>query len=160
MAITKFRKRICNLIADNRKNHGVSYIAGGVALNYIINCSDKIQHLGFLAWAACGKDPGFSPLMIINEAARSSHYSQQEYDMLEFENNQSDNLSMLLKKWKVILNEAKKIIFQLPVEQIGKCVMNRNSTLFNLGGDFNITQSKLSFHDGSLQGSYPVILSE
>lgn len=269
MAITEFQRKVCNLIAENRKKHGVSYVAGGVALNYIINaprisqdidifndstkavqegfeldksilsnhnynldlirerstfieasisdddnavlmqwtcdssfrffplvedeelglmlhpfdlatnkvlalvgrleirdwidiinCSDRIQHLGLLAWAACGKDPGFSPLMIINEAARSSHYSQQEYDMLEFENNKSDDLSMLLKKWKIILVEAKNIITQLPVEQIGKCIMNRNSDLYKVGDDFKIIQDTLSFHDGSLQGSYPSILND
>jgi hypothetical protein len=32
--------------------------------------------LGALAWVASGKDPGFTPELIINEAKRESRYSQ------------------------------------------------------------------------------------
>ncbi len=31
----------------------------------VINCHDRIQPLGYLAWAACGKDPGFSPASVL-----------------------------------------------------------------------------------------------
>jgi hypothetical protein len=31
----------------------------------LIHASERIQPLGYLAWAACGKDPGFSPLGIV-----------------------------------------------------------------------------------------------
>jgi hypothetical protein len=34
--------------------------------------------LGYLAWAACGKDPGFSPTAIVELAARSARYSEAE----------------------------------------------------------------------------------
>jgi len=33
-----------------------------------IHCSNKLQHLGYLAWTACGKDPAYSPALIISEA--------------------------------------------------------------------------------------------
>jgi len=33
---------------------------------------ERIQRLGYLAWAASGKDPGFSPAAILDQAGRSS----------------------------------------------------------------------------------------
>ena len=40
-----------------------------------IHCGEHLQPLGYLAWAASGKDPGFGPAAILERAARSSHYS-------------------------------------------------------------------------------------
>ncbi len=36
----------------------------------VILSSERRQPLGYLAWAACGKDPGFSPAAILEQAAR------------------------------------------------------------------------------------------
>jgi len=41
----------------------------------LIHASDRLQPLGYLAWAACGKDPGFSPAGILEQAAPSTSYS-------------------------------------------------------------------------------------
>ena len=44
----------------------------------ILTCDREVQPLGCLAWAACGKDPGFSPSAILALAARSARYSEAE----------------------------------------------------------------------------------
>lgn len=36
MAVTDFQRSICRLIADHRKQSGISYVAGGVALNLLL----------------------------------------------------------------------------------------------------------------------------
>jgi len=36
MAITEFQRDICKLVAEKRKAQGVSYVAGDVALNQLI----------------------------------------------------------------------------------------------------------------------------
>jgi hypothetical protein len=46
---------------------------------------ERIQHLGYLAWAACGKDPGFSPTSLLAHAARTTRYSADEVAALEFD---------------------------------------------------------------------------
>jgi hypothetical protein len=48
-------------------------------------CSDRLQHLGYLAWAATGKDPGYSPAFLLAEARRSTRYSAAEVAALAFE---------------------------------------------------------------------------
>jgi hypothetical protein len=38
----------------------------------VIECDQRLQPLGYLAWAACGKDPGFSPAAILEHASRTA----------------------------------------------------------------------------------------
>jgi hypothetical protein len=51
----------------------------------MITCHERIQPLGYLAWAACGKDPGFSPLTIVEQAGRSGRYTTAELEGLSFD---------------------------------------------------------------------------
>ena len=39
MAVTEFQRSICRLIADHRKRSGVSYVAGGVVLNLLLEAT-------------------------------------------------------------------------------------------------------------------------
>src|SRR5260370_37688965 len=50
----------------------------------VIACHQRIQRLGYLAWAASGKDPGFSPAAILEQAGRSARYSAVEIGELSF----------------------------------------------------------------------------
>ena len=56
----------------------------------VIHCAERIQPLGYLAWAACGKDLGFSPASILEHAARSARYSSTELSGLAFEGEAPD----------------------------------------------------------------------
>jgi hypothetical protein len=125
----------------------------------MLSSHDKIQHLGLLAWAACGKDPGFTPMLILEEAAKSGHYSNAEVSSLIFESH-TPNSSDLSIKWKVALNEARHIIDALPSNEVGKCVLNSNFEL--LTGNYDeimrtIENGSYSFHAGSIYGAFPTI---
>jgi hypothetical protein len=48
-----------------------------------LTCDRQLQPLGYLAWAASGKDPGFGPAAILERAARA-HYSRAELAGLDF----------------------------------------------------------------------------
>ncbi len=51
----------------------------------VLACHEHLQPLGYLAWAACGKDPGFTPQGILSEAARASRYTDEELSSLAFD---------------------------------------------------------------------------
>ena len=55
----------------------------------VMGCEERIQPLGYLAWAACGKDPGFSPGSILEHAARG-HYCSAEVLQLSFTGDSPD----------------------------------------------------------------------
>ena len=42
MALTDFQRAICRLVAEQRKEFGVSYVAGGVALNLLLD-SERVS---------------------------------------------------------------------------------------------------------------------
>ena len=50
-----------------------------------INAGRRLQPLGYLLWAAWGKDPGYSPGSLLAHARRTTHYSAVEVAQLQFE---------------------------------------------------------------------------
>jgi len=125
-----------------------------------IACHDKLQPLGYLAWAACGKDPGFSPLAILEQAGRSARYSADEVRALAFEGPPPDP-AKLSQQFHAALADARAIIGELPAAEAGKCVLDSTGRLFR--GDPQaartaISKGELRFHAGSIRGALPVLV--
>jgi len=124
-----------------------------------IECDTKVQPLGYLAWAACGKDPGFSPALILNLAARA-HYSAEEVRALAFSGRAPDAAD-LSRRFRAMLERANQAIVELPVEELGKCVLSDAGTLFM--GDAQalrraLAEGRLHFHSGSIRGALPSLV--
>jgi len=122
-----------------------------------IECSERLQPLGYLAWAACGKDPGFSPPALLEHAARTTHYSSEEVATLAFASPPPD-AGDLSRRWRVQLDTARATIAALPHTEAGKCVLDRAGVLFRgpvevLGGA--LARGDLRFHSGSIRGAFP-----
>lgn len=127
----------------------------------VIRSHERIQPLGYLAWAACGKDLGYSPSFILEQAARTTHYSRVELEQLDFEGSPPD-IQHLSQRWRRALSEAREICALLPPDQVGKCVLDREGRLF--GGDpprlgSALTGRTLQFHAGSIGGALPHLVT-
>lgn len=123
----------------------------------LMACHDRIQPLGFLCWAACGKDPGTNPSLIVSEAGRSGRYTQVEVDGLSFEGRAPDAAELSVR-WKTMLAEARSIVAALPTEEVGTCVLDAEGKLFR--GDRErlagaLAGGRLGFHRGTIRGSVP-----
>jgi hypothetical protein len=126
----------------------------------VIHCAERLQPLGYLAWAASGKDPGFGPAAILEHAGRSSRYSADEVAALAFAGATPD-AGELSRRWRAMLNAARAIVSELPVSETGTCVLTRNGELFT--GDADnlkraLTNGDLLFHTGRLRGAFPQIV--
>jgi hypothetical protein len=126
-----------------------------------IQCGERLQPLGYLAWAASGKDPGFGPAAILEHASRSSHYSAAEVAALAFEGPAPDAAD-LSSRWHALLAAARRIVAVLPVEAIGTCVLSRRGELFI--GDAGqaveaLARDELLFHSGRIKGALPQLIS-
>lgn len=124
-----------------------------------IGCSERIQHLGYLAWAACGKDPGYGPSSILEAAARSSHYSRAEVEQLAFDGPPPDAAD-LSRRWHLYLREARDLVAKLPPEQAGSAVVDAGGRLYR--GDRGSLERDLAgggvrFHPGTIRGALPVV---
>ncbi len=125
----------------------------------LITCHERVQPLGYLAWAACGKDPGFSPLTILEQAGRSGRYATVELEGLSFDG-PPPSLEDLLGKWHLMLAEAREMAAVLPAGRAGMCVLQRQGDLYR--GDLaqlrqDLAGGNLIFHAGSIRGAYPQI---
>src|SRR5260370_29294323 len=118
----------------------------------VINCHDRIQRLGYVAWAASGKDPGFSPAAILEQAGRSARYSQPEIDALSFTGSAPD-ATELSQRWHAMLDEAHELVAALPPDEIGKCVLDEDGNLCSASIKQlreALTKREVYFHQGRL----------
>ena len=125
----------------------------------VINCHRAIQSLGYLAWAASGKDPGLSPSAILNQAGRSARYSSQEIALLSFDGAAPD-ATALSRDWHAMLDEAREIISALPATQVGKCVIDNEGYLYRgpiVKVQQKIERGNVRFHEGRIHGSLPLL---
>jgi len=125
-----------------------------------VECSERLQPLGYLAWAACGKDAGFSPAAILAHAARTTHYTAQELAQLGFAGAAPDHPD-LKRRWRSSLADAGQIVDLLPAEQVGKCVVGADGGLFT--GNLELlrdalAQGLVSFHAGHIGGALPQLV--
>jgi hypothetical protein len=127
----------------------------------VISCHDHVQPLGYLAWSACGKDPGYNPAMILAEARRSGRYTQAEAASLAFDGPVPD-VPELSRRWHAMLREAEQVIDLLPVDHVGECVLGSNGSLYT-GGLVDLERTLdaegLSFHEGRIRGALPSIVT-
>jgi hypothetical protein len=89
----------------------------------VVACHERLQPLGYLAWAACGKDPGFTPQGILEQARRSSRYSADEISALAFDG-PPPAVSDLSRRWHLALTDADGIVDQLPALHVGEAVIS------------------------------------
>jgi hypothetical protein len=121
----------------------------------VIECDARIQSLGYLAWAACGKDPGFSPAAILEHAARSARYTGEEVSSLAFEGEAPDP-GELSRRWHRLLDDAHRIVSTLPAQEVGKCVLEVDGGLCRSTVDelpAALARGEVRFHPGSLRGA-------
>lgn len=124
----------------------------------MVGCHDAIQPLGYLVWAACGKDPGFTPEFMVEAAARQ-HYPQTEIDLLAFAG-PPPSAARLGTAWKIAVAQARKVVGLLPPENVGHCVMDTDGNLYS--GDAEhlaivMSEGKLLFHSGTIGGVWPML---
>jgi hypothetical protein len=122
----------------------------------IVKCHDDVQPLGYLAWAAAGKDPGFSPLRIVEECARI-RYVQTEIDSLDFDG-PVPRAADISARWHAAIAAAREIVRALPADEAGKCVLDDEGRLENAPPDTlpeDLGAGRVVFHEGRIRGAFP-----
>ncbi len=125
----------------------------------VIACDARLQPLGYLAWAACGKDPGFTPPGLLGHARRTARYSSVEIAALAFEGPPPE-ASALGQRWQQILAEADAVSALLPADHLGEAVLDDSGDLLRSGREFlrqRLTERKVRFHAGRIGGAVPTL---
>ncbi|MEI7435801.1 MAG: nucleotidyl transferase AbiEii/AbiGii toxin family protein [bacterium] len=110
--------------------------------------------LGALAWAACGKDPGFTPEFLLDQAGRHTAYTQADLDRLQLRI--PLDLKVMKRNWLTALDEARILVTSLPPDDIGSLYLRQHQIPVNpdpTAADF----PALIRHRGSIRGAWPTI---
>lgn len=125
----------------------------------LVESCERLQPLGYLAWAATAKDPGFNPKSIVEQAARTAHYSQAEVDALAFEG-APPALDDLSRRWSRQIESARALLPLLPPAELGKLVLAGDAAAFRGGADelrAALAARSVRFHAGRLRGAWPEV---
>lgn len=111
--------------------------------------------LGAMTWAACGKDPGFTPEFLLDHAGRHTAYTQADLDRLRLRI--PIDLRTLKQEWLLALEEARGWVAALPPDELGCLYIDRNQkpvTPEPSHADFRT----FIRHEGCIRGAWPLVL--
>ena len=126
----------------------------------MLHCHRHLQPFAYLVRAACGKDPGYHPRSLLEIASRHP-YRQAEVDTLDFGEHHPDARA-LGQEWHHALREAAAVGRELPADKIGACVVTKDASLYRSNVESlvrDLREEALRFHEGSMGGSWPTVLS-
>lgn len=121
-----------------------------------LHCHETLQPLGYLVWAAAGKDPGLSPSFILEQAARA-RYVQAELDQLEFAG-PVPSAAECSARWHRAVEEARELVRALPAESAGECVLDTEGGLQRAPPEAlrgALADGRVAFHAGRVRGAFP-----
>jgi hypothetical protein len=110
--------------------------------------------LGALIWAACGKDQGYTPDMILQFTGRHSRYREDDFAGEHLAH--PVDLRALKNHWLEARERARKLFDQLPAEELGCLYIDETGkpvTPIPSSSEF----PRLVRHFGSIRGAWPQV---
>ncbi len=120
----------------------------------ILFIHDEILTLGALVWAAVGKDPGFTPVSLLEIIKRRGRYRPEDFSRLNLV--EPVDVVALKKIWLAALDDAEQFIGSRPASELG-CLYYCPTVDDFVAPSANV---KVVPHFGSPGGVLPRILAE
>ncbi len=118
----------------------------------VLHLHTSYLSLGAMTWAACGKDPGFTPELLLNQAGRHTAYTQADLNRLslrvplDFKN--------LKQNWLNALDGARDLLAVLPPDELGCLYLDRDKVPVT-PDPASAGFQKLVRHQGCIRGAWP-----
>jgi hypothetical protein len=112
--------------------------------------------LGAIIWAACGKDPGYTPALLLDLTNR--HVRFQESDLKGENLAHPVGLKELKNQWLAARERAESLFGRLPEEELGCPYLDPDNKPVSPDPD-NPNFPRLKRHFGSVRGAWPKIVS-
>ncbi len=110
--------------------------------------------LGALVWAACGKDPGFTPDFLLDQANRHTAYAQGDLDRLRLRS--PLDIGSMKRRWLDAVDDARALTGALPPDEIGCLYLDSGSNPVTPHPE-SLTFALLVRHRGSIRGAWPTV---
>lgn len=118
----------------------------------ILDCHRHILPLAALIWAASGKDPGWSPGLLLEQLKRRGRYRAEDFENLALR--ETVNLEELKRSWISILTETEQVLTELPAEDLGCLYISEVSSAVGLPRNLEDPVKK---HFATLGGIIPKV---
>lgn len=122
----------------------------------VLHLHDNLLSIGAMAWAACGKDPGYTPDFLLEHASRHVAYTQADLDRLSLR--EPLDLRQLKQKWITAFEHGRKLISSLPAEELG-CLYLDSSQIPVTPDPESEKFFALTRHRGCISGAWPTVRS-
>jgi hypothetical protein len=123
----------------------------------ILYAHERILPLAGLTWAAVGKDPGFSPLSILELLKRRGHPRPEELRRLDLA--LPFDLASARNAWRAALEDADRFARSRPADEAGCLYYSTSRDRFTLPeADRSLEDQGLSLHWGRPGGILPRVI--
>jgi predicted nucleotidyltransferase component of viral defense system len=119
----------------------------------LIALQESTIELGAACWAACGKDPGFTPALLIDCMRRNSLIRSDQL-AAELLVKQLDPIE-LKKKWTKLIDQAETQLKEFPTKDLGCLYIDVSGSLIK--SPVTKTIKNAQRHFGTVRGSWPSI---
>lgn len=96
----------------------------------VLHAHEQILPLPALVWAACGKDPGFTPNSLFELLQRKGKYREADFKRLHL--NLTIDLQQMKTDWLNMLEQSLDVINYLPADEVGCLYYNKVTSQFVL----------------------------
>jgi hypothetical protein len=119
---------------------------------------DRILPLGALCWAAVGKDPGFTPLSLLELLKRRGRYRPEDFSRLDLV--VPIDLVAAKESWRAALDGAERFCRSRPPDEIGCLYWSPVGQRFVMPLPDGATSADIVPHFGTPGGVLPRVSSE
>lgn len=120
----------------------------------IMHLHETYLSLGAIAWAACGKDPGFTPTFLLDHANRHTGYTQADLNRLQLR--APIDLTDLKERWFAAMDQAQALTESLPPEELGCLYLDPDQAPVTPDPTSD-RFATLHRHQGSIRGTWPTV---
>lgn len=120
----------------------------------VLHLHKTFLSLGAMAWAASGKDPGFTPEFLLDHAGRHAAYTQADLDRLDVR--VPLDIKSLKQRWIEAMKEARALLASLPADEIGCLYLDLNRKPVTPDPAAKSFRA-LTRHTGCLRGAWPKV---
>lgn len=120
----------------------------------VLHAHEAILPLGGLVWAGAGKDPGFTPPLLLSLARRRGKYRPEDFRRLHLA--APVDLQAMKQTWLGALDEAEAFIRSRPSEEMG-CLYYDTATHEFVGTVAEASADSVVPHHGRPGGVLPIV---
>ena len=120
----------------------------------VLHLDAEYLSLGALAWAGCGKDPGYTPDFLLDHAA--AHTAYRPADLARLHLRVPLELPAMKRRWLDALDRARTLVSRLPDQEIGCLYLDEAGSPTSPDPSSDRFRT-LERHLGSVGGAWPTV---